>query len=68
MQNPTQRGITKESSPMNAALPVEEAYIILTDALSTTEMKLTQHACYAEQLKRMYYTSFSNVKNYSRRE
>jgi hypothetical protein len=53
---------------MNAALPVEEAYIILTDALSTTEMKLTQHACYAEQLKRMYYTSFSNVKNYSRRE
>jgi hypothetical protein len=36
--------------------------------LSTTEMKLTQHACYAEQLKRMYYTSFFNVKNYSRRE
>jgi hypothetical protein len=31
-------------------------------------MKLTQHACYVEQLKRMYYTSFSNVKNYSRRE
>jgi hypothetical protein len=38
------------------------------NALSTTEMKVTQHACYAEQLKRMYYTSFSNVKNYSRRE
>ena len=31
-------------------------------------MKLTQHACYAEQLKRMYCTSFSNVNNYSRRE
>jgi hypothetical protein len=31
MQNPTQRGFTKGSSPMNAALPVEEAYIILTD-------------------------------------
>ena len=26
-------------------------------------MKVTQHACYAEQLKRMYYTSLSNVKN-----
>jgi uncharacterized membrane protein len=31
MQNPTQRGFTKGSSPMNAALPVEEAYRILTD-------------------------------------
>jgi hypothetical protein len=38
------------------------------NALSTTEMKMTQPACYAEQLNRMYYTSFSNVKNYSRRE
>ena len=31
-------------------------------------MKLTQHAFYAEQLKRLYCTSFSNVNNYSRRE
>ena len=31
MQNPTQRGFTKGSSPMNAALPVEEVYRILTD-------------------------------------
>ena len=31
VQNPTQRGFTKGSSPMNAALPVEEAYRILTD-------------------------------------
>ena len=31
MQNPTQRGFTKGSFPMNAALPVEEAYRILTD-------------------------------------
>ena len=31
MQNPTQRGLTKGSSLMNAALPVEEAYRILTD-------------------------------------
>jgi hypothetical protein len=31
MQNPTQRGFTKGSSPMNAALPVVEAYKILTD-------------------------------------
>ena len=31
MPNPTQRGFTKGSSPMNAALPVEEAYRILTD-------------------------------------
>jgi hypothetical protein len=31
MQNPTQRGFTKGSSTMNAALPVEEAYRILTD-------------------------------------
>jgi hypothetical protein len=31
MQNPTQRAFTKGSSPMNAALPVEEAYRILTD-------------------------------------
>jgi hypothetical protein len=31
MQNPTQRGFTKGSSPMNAALPFEEAYRILTD-------------------------------------
>ena len=31
MQNPPQRGFTKGSSPMNAALPVEEAYRILTD-------------------------------------
>ena len=31
MQNPTQRGFTKGSSPMNAAIPVEEAYKILTD-------------------------------------
>jgi hypothetical protein len=31
MQNPTQRGFTKGSSRMNAALPVEEAYRILTD-------------------------------------
>jgi hypothetical protein len=31
MQNPTQRGFTKGSPPMNAALPVEEAYRILTD-------------------------------------
>ena len=31
-------------------------------------MKLTQHACYAEQLKRLYCTAFSNVNNYSRRE
>jgi hypothetical protein len=38
------------------------------NAFSTTEMKLTQHACYAEQLKRMYCTSFSNVNNYSWRE
>jgi hypothetical protein len=31
MQIPTQRGSTKGSSPMNAAIPVEEAYKILTD-------------------------------------
>jgi hypothetical protein len=31
MQNPTQRGFTKGSSSMNADLPVEEAYRILTD-------------------------------------
>jgi hypothetical protein len=31
MQNPTQRGFTKGSFPMNAALPVKEAYRILTD-------------------------------------
>ena len=31
MQNPTQIGSTKGSSPMNAAIPVEEAYKILTD-------------------------------------
>ena len=31
MQNPTQRRFTKGSSPMNSALPVEEAYRILTD-------------------------------------
>jgi hypothetical protein len=31
MQNPTQRGFTKGSSLVNAALPVEEAYRILTD-------------------------------------
>ena len=31
MQNPTQRGFTKGSYPMNAAIPVEEAYKILTD-------------------------------------
>ena len=31
MQNPTQRGFTKGSSPVNAALPVEEANRILTD-------------------------------------
>jgi hypothetical protein len=31
MQNPMQRGFTKGSSPMNAALPDEEAYRILTD-------------------------------------
>jgi hypothetical protein len=31
MQNPTQRGFTKGSPPMHAALPVEEAYRILTD-------------------------------------
>ena len=31
MPNPTQRGFTKGSSLMNAALPVEEAYRILTD-------------------------------------
>jgi hypothetical protein len=31
MQNPTQRGFTKRSSPMNAALPVQESYRILTD-------------------------------------
>jgi hypothetical protein len=31
MQHPTQRGITKGSSHVNAALPVEEAYRILTD-------------------------------------
>jgi hypothetical protein len=31
MQNPMQRGFTKGSSPMHAALPVEEAYRILTD-------------------------------------
>ena len=31
MQNPTQRGFTEGSSPMNAAIPVEEAYKILTD-------------------------------------
>jgi hypothetical protein len=31
MQNPAQRGFTKGSPLMNAALPVEEAYRILTD-------------------------------------
>jgi hypothetical protein len=31
MQNPTQRGFTKGSSPVNADIPVEEAYKILTD-------------------------------------
>jgi hypothetical protein len=31
MQNPTQKRFTKGSSPMNAAIPVEEAYKILTD-------------------------------------
>ena len=31
MKNPTQRGFTNGSSPMNAAIPVEEAYKILTD-------------------------------------
>jgi hypothetical protein len=30
-QNPTQKRFTKGSSPMNAAIPVEEAYKILTD-------------------------------------
>ncbi|VDI25646.1 Hypothetical predicted protein [Mytilus galloprovincialis] len=31
VQNPTQRGFTKGSSPMNAALPVEEMYRILPE-------------------------------------
>jgi hypothetical protein len=31
VHNPTQRGFTKGSSPMHAAIPVEEAYKILTD-------------------------------------
>ena len=31
MQNPTQEGLRKDPPPMNAALPVEEAYRILTD-------------------------------------
>ena len=31
IQNPSQRGFTKGSSPLNAALPVEEAYRMLSD-------------------------------------
>jgi hypothetical protein len=31
MQNPSQRGFTKGASPMNAALPVEEAYRTFAD-------------------------------------
>ena len=49
-------------------IPVKLRPVTGTYVLQTKRIKYYRNACYAEQLKRMYYTSFSNVKNYSRRE
>ena len=41
-----QRGFTKGSSPMNAALPVEEAYILLTDEKQNGHLVLDAKAAF----------------------
>ena len=66
MQNPTQRGFTKGSSPMNAALPVEEAYIILTDEKQNGHLVLLDakaafdKVIHSHLFRRMYHAGIQN--------
>jgi hypothetical protein len=58
MQNPSQRGFTKGLSPMNAALPVEEAYRILTDEKQNGHLIVL-----ASDVKRCTLSYFASVSS-----
>ena len=66
MQNPTQRGFTKGSSPINAALPVEEAYRILTDEKQNGHLVLLDAKAAFDKVKhshlfrRMYHAGIQD--------
>ena len=66
MQNPTQRGLTKGSSPMNAAIPVEEAYKILTDEKQNGHLALLDakaafdKVIHSHLFRRMYHAGIQD--------
>jgi hypothetical protein len=65
MQNPTQRGFTKGSSPMNAALPVEEAYDTFLSDYHTDLKTIGRASCPFYAAFRIVVQAFNNSPRFA---